>query len=351
MLKYEEVLDTIRRVSSASTGDIRDISWLTPAEVVGIARDRDGRLEVFLKGGPLRASSSALREALQHHEWHRTTRAPLPANRLLLPALGHFDSVAAFIATELLSNGADQDLEQAFRAIEPIIEITIERLLLSQSALLGLAGELLLLNAICHQADNNLVGALVQAWDGWRRSSRDFHWQGTGAEVKTTMRASSTHSVQGVHQVELSLGEDDRPPEDRLFLVSVGLQHVDSGPNSISVPVLVDRIVERLRATGYQSQISEFLTRVGRYGTESGFGYDHATMQNDAPFTSSFTIVFFRAYDMSDQAIEVIRTDDLAPRHHVDLPSVSFRITLPATLSARNPVAGLNQVAHTILRI
>lgn len=351
MPTYEDVLQDIQSVASATTSGSRDIRWLTPAEVIGVARDRDGRLEVFLKGGELRPSSRATQDALEHHEWHRERGHPLPANRLLLPALGHFDAVAAFICTELLRNGTDHDVEYAFRVTEPIIELTIQRLLLSETALLGLAGELLLLNALCHQADDQMVGAVIQSWDGWRRSSRDFHWDGTGVELKTTMRSTSSHVVQGVHQIEPSEGQNGEKMEDRLVLVSVGLQRGDAGSNSISVPDLVQRIVDRLDKTGNVGHIPEFLTRVGRYGSESGFGYDHLSMRNDAPFISPFTVAFFRGYDMTDRAVEVLRRDDVAPRHHVEMQSVTFRINLPASISAHNPISGANQVARLVLGI
>lgn len=203
MPSYEDILKDIAIVPSSVAGGVRDIKWTTLAEVVGVARDHAGRLEVFLAGVELEAASATVRESLEYHTWHRKAGGPLLANRLLMPALGHFDPVAAFICTELLRNGADQDLEEAFRVTEPIVELAIERLILSESALVGgLAGELLLLNSLCSQADTSQVGPVVQCWDGWRRSARDFHWDGTGVELKTTMRSTSSHMVQGVHQIE-----------------------------------------------------------------------------------------------------------------------------------------------------
>lgn len=350
MPSYEELLTDITAVPASTTGGVRDIKWATPAEVVGVARDHTGRLELFLADAELQASSRTVRDSLEHHEWFRKAGVPLNANRLLLPALGHFDAVAAFICTELLRNGADQDIKHAFQATEPIIELAIKRLLISEAALLGLAGELLLLSSMCHQAGPHQVASVIQAWDGWRRSSRDFHWDGTGVELKTTMRSTSTHTVEGVHQIEPTEGESGTSAEDRLLLVSVGLQRASEGSNSISVPHLVQRIVDRLDATDNSSHIPEFITRVSRYGSESGFGYNHDSMQNDAPFTSAFTVAFFRGYNMTDSAIEVLRRDDVATRHHVDMQSVRFRISLPAAINANNPVNGANQVAKSILR-
>ena len=58
---------------------------------------------------------------------------------------------------------------------------------------------------------------------------------------------------------------------------------------------------------------------------------------------------FVRGYDMSDPAIEVLRRDDVADHHHVELQSVNFRINLPAMVSPHNPVPGTNRVAREIL--
>ncbi|WP_146177835.1 hypothetical protein [Achromobacter mucicolens] len=95
--------------------------------------------------------------------------------------------------------------------------------------------------------------------------------------------------------------------------------------------------------------VDEFLTRVSVYGSESGIGYEHATMVNEAPFTAPFTVTFVRGYDMADPAVEVLRRDDVITHQHVDAQSVTFRVELPATISLGNPVAGAGRVAEAIL--
>lgn len=345
MTSYEEILDVVSSVPCAAAGDARDITWLTHGEVIGIARDQAGRLEIFLSGEEMRPRTATVRAALQHQQWYRAEGTPLAASRLLLPAFGHFDQVCAFVSTELLRNGADDDLERAFIETEPIVELAIKRLLLSESAMLGLAGELLILEAMCRQVEENLVDQVVASWDGWRRSARDFVWGDTGVEVKTTGRATSAHEVQGVHQIEPT-GLEDGGAEQRLLLVSIGLQPSEPSTSSFSIPMLVQRIVDHMGATG---DVTQFLANVATYGSESGFGYDHAVMAADAPFTTTFSTAFVRGYDMSDPAIEVLRRDDVADHHHVELQSVTFRINLPATVSAHNPVPGTNRVAREIL--
>lgn len=211
MTSYEEVLEQINAVPAGLTGNDRTINWMTEAQVVGVARNSCGHLELFLAGEQLKPRTSAVKSAIHYHSWHRDTQPPLSANRILLPALGHFDQVGAFIAAELLRENADTNLERAFAVTEPLIELAIKRLEISENAILGLVGELILLDALCRRADDMYVGPVVQAWDGWRRSARDLTWKGTGVEIKTTTRTTSSHAVHGVHQIEPVAATDDAP--------------------------------------------------------------------------------------------------------------------------------------------
>ena len=349
MTNYEQVLEQIHAVPAGFTGNDRTITWLTEAQVVGLARNSRGHLELFLAGDQLKPRTSTVKSAIHYHSWHRDTQPPLSANRILLPALGHFDQVGAFIAAELLREKADANLERAFAVTEPLIELAIQRLEISENAILGLVGELLLLDALCRRVDDVFAGSLVQAWDGWRRSARDLTWQGTGVEIKTTTRTTSSHAIHGVHQVEPAPATDDAPGETRLLLVSIGLHQADPNVPALSIPSLVDSIVERLSATGASGMVDEFLTRVAMYGSESGLGYEHATMANEAPFTAPFTVTFVRGYDMADPAVEVLRRDDVVAHQHVDAHSLTFRVELPATISLDNPVPGARRVAEAIL--
>lgn len=347
---YESVLDQIAAVPDAPSSGQRVIHWLAGSQAIAVARDHVGHLEVFLAGDPLEPRTLTVREAMQHHDWHRDSGPVLSANRIVLPALGHFNQVGAFICTELLRNGAEDDVAEAFALTEPIIELAIKRLQISEGAMLGLAGELLILKSLVHEAEDAQVGAVLQSWAGWHRSHRDFTWNRVGVEVKTTMRPSSTHMVQGLHQVDPLPADDNTPGEERLLLVSIGLTEAGPSSNTFSIPTLVDQILQRLDATGNTALAAPFLQHVAAYGSESGFGYDHATMSADAPFTDSYVTSFCRGYDMGDPSIEVLRHDVVSAHHHVEAQSVRFTINLPAVLTTQNPVNGANQVARDILR-
>lgn len=349
MTSYEEVLNVVTSIPTGRVGEDRTITWLTTSQVVGLARNSFGHLELFLAGDPLLARTKTVRSALQHHTWHRETLSPLKANRLLLPALGQFDQIGALVAAELLRERADTYLERAFAVTEPLIELSIKRLEISENAILGLVGELLVLDGLCRRADDKSVGPIVQSWDGWRRSARDLTWEGVGVEIKTTTRNTSSHSIHGVHQIEPTPATEDNRGEDGLLLVSIGVRQVDFGEPAFSIPSLVDSLLKRLTVTGFDGIIDDFLTQVSTYGSESGIGYKHAQMANDAPFTTPFTVTFVRGYDMSDPAVEVLRHDDVVTHRHVDLHSVSFRVDLPETTNFHNPVIGIRRVADIVL--
>ena len=351
MTTYEAVLNQINAIPAGIVGDDRTITWLTDAKVVGIARNSRGHLEMFLAGGELRPRTGTVKAAMRYHSWHRDNLPPLEANRICLPALGHFDQVGAFIAAELLRESADVNLERAFACTEPLIELAINRMEISENAILGLVGELLLLNALCRRAADPQVGPIVHAWDGWRRSARDFTWDGTGVEIKTTTRATSSHVIHGVHQIEPTRLTNDDTGEARLLLVSIGLCQAELSAPALSIPSLVESISERLNATGTSGLVDEFLTRVSVYGAESGVGYEHPTMANEAPFTTNFNATFVRGYDMMDSAVRVLRRDDISAYQHMDAQSITFRVELPATISLDNPIVGARRVVDAILKL
>ncbi len=349
MTNYEDARQRIERIPVSPEAGSRNVEWITPAEIIGVARDTEGKVELLLRGAELVPVSRTVKDASEHRTIYRDDGTTFEATRLVFPALTHFDQVAAFICIELLRNGADSDLPRGFALTEPIIELAIKNLTISNQALLGLAGELLLLDALCRRADDARVAEIIAGWRGWERSSRDFVLGGTGIEVKTTTGNASSHLVEGVHQVE----RDEEGDEHRLFLLSIGLQRAESdASNSFTVPSLVERITMRMADTGASSPVIErFIAHVAEYGASSWIGYNHTTQAADPTYSIPFLTTFFRAYDMDDTAIGVLRRHDVAAFRHVADDSVRFRVNLSTNgpISAGNPVEGANQVAKMIL--
>jgi hypothetical protein len=105
MTTYESVLQLIESVPSAVSADHREVRWVTGAHVLGVARDHEGKVEMFLVGTELNPVSGVVRAAMEFRTWHRQAASSFEASRLVFPSLGYFDQVAAFICTELLRCG------------------------------------------------------------------------------------------------------------------------------------------------------------------------------------------------------------------------------------------------------
>ena len=172
---YESLLVTILGLPRSATADQRKITWLEGSHRIGTSRTHDGHVEIFLAGERLQPNSALVRQNLEFQTWFRRSQEPpLEANRILLPAAGHFNQVAAFICTELFRNKADKELVTGFRCTEPVIELAISRLRISDEVVLGLAGELLLLEALLRHAPKGSVRRVLDSWAGFGRSVRDF---------------------------------------------------------------------------------------------------------------------------------------------------------------------------------
>ncbi len=349
MTNYEDTRKRIELIPVSPGAQSRNVEWITPAEIIGVARDTEGKVELLLRGAELVTVSRTVKDASEHRLIYKDDGTQFEATRLVFPSLTHFDQVAAFVCVELLRNGADTDLPRAFALTEPIIELTIKNLTLSNQAFLGLAGELLLLETLCRRAEDSRVIEIVAGWRGWERSSRDLVYGDTGIEVKTTTGNISSHLVEGVHQVERDEGGD----EHRLFLLSIGLQRAESDAiNSFTVPGLVERIIMRMSDAGASLPVIErFIGHIADYGANSWFGYDHTTQAADPTYSISFLTTFFRAYDMDDAGISVLRRHDVAAFRHIADESVRFRVNFSTNgpISAENPVEGANQVAQVVL--
>lgn len=352
MVTYEGLLADIAVLPRPKNAAERKIHWVSNAKVLGVSRTPEDRIEIFLVGPQLATARPGLRNALEYGSWFRegSESTAFDANRLILPAVGYFDQIAAFICIELVRKDADGNLASAFRQSEQILDLVIERLRLSDGALLGLFGELLVIDALLRRASDEELPQVVDNWAGWTQSLRDLSWGTMGVEVKTTTRSNSTHEIHGVHQVELNDGLSVGPVETGLILVSIGVNYTVAHENALSVPDLVDRICARLKEIGREDMLDVFLSRVREYGAGTGFGYDHATMSKDATFVRPIEVVFARGYDMTDPNVSVLRRSDVVTHQHVELASLRYTVDLPVKVSGDlNPTVGLQQIAKVIL--
>ncbi|MBC9734361.1 PD-(D/E)XK motif protein [Nocardioides marmotae] len=305
-----------------------------------MSRDPDGRLELFLPGERLVASIKVVSDRLSNHEWSFEDGATLSANRLQFSDAPHFDGVVAFLCAELLENGVRSDLGAAFSATEPAIALALERVAVGTEVLVGLAGELSLLDGLTSRVGPAGCKALVRGWMGSAPSARDFRIGTVGVEVKTTSGTVSKHHVQGLHQVERGHA-DGGAPETALWLLSLGIRWVEPGEGGTTVPDLVESISRRLDADDRDM----FLAMLRQYGGDAGRGYKHERDKFVASYSRPFTMRFERMYDMADPMISLPRRGDLETYSDLDIDSLSFRIDLPMRVHGDiNPVTGWSSI-------
>lgn len=318
-------------------GHARNLRWL--ATPLAIGRTTSGDYEIFIRGSELRASSSLVRRHVQHGDWRPENGGdPFSASRIVLPAAPHFASVAALIAIELLRAGVagPPGAQQAFTDVEPIIEMAIRRGALSEESIIGLFGELTLLRQLllaCAGEPEHKLRRL-DYWHGWREGGRDFRIGNHAIEVKTTRASASIHEFSGLHQLEpaqLASGQ----MED-LHLLSVGL--TASSVMGENLPAIVSTIVNLLSGPSTRPELpDEFLRRVSLYGSVSGNGYFHATMQEWSVYGTRYTHTFLpRLYRIDDPAMLTLRRDQLA-RTFVQPEGLAFTMHIPERVSAFNP--------------
>lgn len=344
---YERLRTEIATSEASSTAKSRDLHWATQGRSLGFARASDGRLELFLVGQRLWSARPGLSRRLEYDEWSLEDGAPLPATRLLLPNEPYFDQVAAWVCAELILRDADSDISRAFQACEDLIELALEKGIADSESVLGLCGELLLLEGLTRVAPHLTPSIALGAWKGHEPSTRDFQFAELGIEVKTTTRQVSEHHIQGTHQVEVGIAADGEVETD-LRLLSVGVTWLPADSAGFSLGALSEAIRLRLDV----DQRDEFDRRCAAYlgGTgsmfEAGLDSDHLPIELRRPFALSFA----RLYDLTDERIRLIRSSDLTDLMVVP-ESVSFSVRLPDSVNGTlNPVNELPTIVSTVLQ-
>jgi hypothetical protein len=272
---------------------------------------------------------------MQHDRWEPSSGGrAFEASRVLLGAAVHFAAVAALIAIELtrLDLSTDEALQQSFSEVEPIIELAIRRAALSDDAILGLIGELIVLRFALLVSDASARANTVLNWRGWA-PGRDFVIGLHGIEVKATLGTSSRHRFSGLHQLERQAGPHS---DETVHLLSLGLQAVETG--GLNVPELVDDILSLLgdEESGANATQQQFLVMIASYGGPGAPSYDHAVMSGWAVYQQHFTITFARLYDVADTEMRLL-VRETVEQTFVNPESLSFELDIPARLSAFNP--------------
>lgn len=350
---YEEIREIVSGLKKPIKGE-RLVQWVGERKVLGVAKDAKGQFQVFIVGPELEAEFKSVSDNLKFEtSWiDHNTGKEFSGNLLSLPAAPHLQKAVAFICTELLSAGLDDQPQLAFTESEPLIDVWIQQLGITDESLTGLIGELLLFNFLAEALPHERLALLVDNWFGHMHSNRDFQLDEVGIEVKTTRGQSSSHHFSGVAQLEPGHGVDNQP-ETVLFVASIGIKKSEASGNSWTLPLVVERLLKILnRVPDEGTELQEkMLTKIKRYGGESRLGYDHPKMKDLERFNQHFTISFTRFYDMSDDRIEVIRSPLLNDLSAVDPSTLSYVAKFPTRVDGDlNPRAELKSAIAEIIK-
>lgn len=345
---FETLRDDLEALA-VPDGHTRNLQWL--AIPLAIGRTASGDYEIFIRGDEMKASSALVRRHVQYGDWRPEEGGdPFSASRIVLPAAPHFASIAALIALELLRAGIAEPagVQPAFTDVEPIIEMAIRRGALSGEAIIGLIGELTVLRQLllARASEPETMLRCLDYWHGWREGDRDFRIGNHAIEVKTTQASASIHKFSGLHQLEpAQLPSGDI---ESLHLMSIGLAASNSmGEN---LPALVRSILHLLSGPSGRPELTdEFLRRVSLYGTLSGSGYSHATMQEWSAYGTRYTHTFLpRLYRVEDPAMLTLDRSLLA-QTFVQPQGLAFTMHIPEQVSAFNPSPNWEAEVETMM--
>ena len=358
MTSFEEILTITTGLEPPAADEFRSIEWCDEHKRIAVARQRNGRIEIFLIADRIQARSGLIASHLEYDNWREAGEASFSANRLVFPPAPHFDAVVAFIVEELIRFCDEEDVVTAFARSEPIIEMTLRRTALSEDAIMGLVAELRFLEALLVAAQTPEQRALsLAAWQGFRHTARDFCFRNrTSIEVKSTRASRSRHVVSSLAQVDPKRNATGDSVE-RLYLFSMGiiLADPDQATGAITLPEQVDRILVLLGpsiAPGSRNEVQElFIQHVSLYGGSDGAFYSHDEMRNSPAYTAAMSIAFQRIYDMNDPKLDLLRVSDVAAVRHIDPTSVTCAIELPEQVDGDlNPETDLSAFARRFVR-
>lgn len=348
---FEQFRLHIQDIRPSEMTDAREINWVI-SRILGFAKSRSGALEIFLPGIRIFSSSSIVQRHLDYRGWLVDQKnEKINSNRLVFPADEHFIGIVALISTELVRAGLGvSSLEDVFRRIEPVIEIALRGNSLDDEFIIGLIGELILLEGLLDIVSKQpkLQFLVLEMWRGHLSGTRDFVVGDQGIEVKTTRHDSSSHSITGLHQI--SLGGSTEHDEKGLWLFSVGLARCTSGGQTL--PEITQRILvkfsEKKSEVVFSPLQNMFLKNVAAYGGNPHKGYNHVSMSKDPAYLVRYRTTFSpRLYNLLDEDVRLIRSVDLA-NTFVAEKTMKYQIDFPDAINFENPSASWH---HSLLNI
>ena len=354
---FEEIRSRIELLPTPTGIEDREIHWIEPGRM-GIARDAHGAYEIFFSGGTLRPRSAIVSRHLEQGHWMGSQGQAYEASRVVLSSEPHFLAVSALIGSECVREGIKDSsvpIESIFASVEPILELALKRSALSTETIIGLIGELILLDKLLEITSTvpEQFGTVINAWKGYTPASRDFVLGSVAIEVKATRGISSSHIIHGLDQIEPREIHGNLL-EDRILILSVGITPIIGGPYSL--PGLTESILKRLGTLdgeGWQASPlqEQFLKQLLQYGQGSGLGYDHFQMRDRDIYKTQFSMTYIpRLYDMTDPSVRIIRRATIHGMH-VNPSHIEYQMDLPETISSTNPISNWESAVSAIVQL
>jgi len=182
----------------------------------------------------------------------------------------------AYESERLLSENPAMDNEALLLGIDPFLSLIVQSHVMSVPKQMGLTGELILMERMLNLANDRGINhsRVLSCWKGYESADRDYYSNGLAIEVKASGTRNRNHNISSIDQLLLS----EQPPEERLFVYSLGLSPDPSrdyklitqidNVTTILDPTLHDSFFELLEdycGEGYHRSLRE------RYSLESGF--------------------------------------------------------------------------------
>ena len=343
MKSFEQIAGILESMASPQAAEHFRVEWLVD-EVLAVGRSRAGGHCIFIVCDPLAPTVPAVERSLRFGQWQTRGDVVIRSNLLTLPSGEQFGTATAAIAAELLRRRASssEPLSEVFSHVEEFIALVLRSVLMPPDFVLGLLGELLILDEYLGAlGERAQAGDPTAIWRGWTQQARDFMLGTVSLEIKTTGLQMSRHQIHGLDQIEPR--RLDGGATESLFLGSIGLRRGAAG--AYSVAGLTNRVLEKLGPRTEGGSLNEgqtrFLDRLAQYGPRDSVGYVHTEMADQDLYTEGYTTTFPpRFYDMADGNLRLIRSSDLAEQFpHVRVQGIAYTIDLPAVVpgSIENP--------------
>ena len=329
MYNYEQIRAEFESLEIPTFPEV-NIQWIVPNKF-GMGRDNKERYLLFFACSDLEVGSEVVKAAIvSNQSWKNIDGTIVSGFMIGLPKDDAFLIAATSIVIELIRiDVKSRELSVVFTEIESYIELVLRRLILTPTSIVGLIGELIVVEAILRTLILEKKQSpldVLKYWKGHSPAARDFDFGTLEFEVKTTTKDTSTHMIDNINQVQ---------SQNKLYLISIGLTLAETD-TLLSVKSLVDSIMKLL--SGSKAAQDQFLICVSKYSKEAS--YNHETMSDWGPYQKSYKKTFeIRIYDIQDDNIKVIRSSDLKDLMVIDNHHITYEVCLPVKVkeSIENP--------------